>query len=345
MAGMDQADNKQSELDDAIKQIRDRTFNPELRSLVSKITGESESQPLSKTELLRELRKLFYRAENIASYTEDALAVIDEFNDREASITPEEFNEKLKANGCLGFTLLCFNSEAMAYSDVLNFLPNKEPVFIGLHDPIVSKIGRNPNGMFLAAADAMNLLASCGANRIFSLPLSSGGHPSVIFLLLCKRETELAKIATFIAEEANPFVCLSDYIVYPDYSLTCGEPAASFLDKTELFFQMAANKGGDTGVFFSLKRTGSYDDILQRRFMLAALYAYLQKKLKGYAFFCRLRQDRFAVILRHDSISALNEAVLRHCEAAAADEQFYEREDISIEQAGGISLWLRKVFL
>jgi hypothetical protein len=48
-----------------VNRMRERTFTPELRSLVSKVTGGNKAVPLAPNEVLRGLHRLFYRVKNI----------------------------------------------------------------------------------------------------------------------------------------------------------------------------------------------------------------------------------------------------------------------------------------
>lgn len=324
-----------------LNKIRERIFNPELRSLVSRITDKSESEA-NKDEILDKLNRLLYRARNIPFYSDDVPILYKKLEQqKQASEEYEQIDALLKAKGCEGFALLCYDRGSMAYTPVVNTTASKK-IFIGLHDPVLGKIGRNTKGFFLSQGDGEAIVSGKGF-RIFAAPDSEGGHPAAVFLLLCGSDLQLSEISHFVREELKPFDILSGFIRYPNYRSVCGEPADVLLNKTELFFRMAVNRGANVGVFFGIKRKGTYDDMRHNRFMLSSLYTVFQNKMKGYAFFCRLRLDRFALLVRHDSMAVIDTLLEKY--EIAKEEPFYCREDIPLERSGGISLWLRKIFL
>ncbi len=328
------------ERSDALKKIRERTFNPEFRRLFSMVAGTKDEDDDRKKErqknLTERLNTLLARAENIPDYTGSwkHIKTLVSAYDENISFSPaDDLNELLKAKGFYGFTLLLWNRNLSEMTAALNTMPGKSGTVLGLNDLLLSKIGMNPKGMFLSGTDAQSLAGNNSESRIFALPEGSG-HPLSVLLVYCPVKTEFKNAAAEIAA-VKPFQVLAEKLYYPDLSAAGSVPELS--RKAGFFFRMAVNRGACGWAVCSLsgKKAGFSDKIIMDRFILSSMYEKIKKQLSGRAFFFRCRFDRFGVLFTPES-----EADVRSL--LADTEDFSDTEFFAADRSDSMGLFIRK---
>lgn len=326
---------------DALKKIRERTFNPEFRRLFSMVSGTKDEEDDGRRKerqknLSERLNALLARAENIPDYTGSWKHIKDlvfSYEENFSFSPADDLNDLLKAKGFYGFTLLLWNRELSEMTAVLNTMPGKANTVLGLNDLLLTKTGLNRKGMFLSGTDAMSLTGTDSRTRVFALPEGSG-HPLSVLLVYCPAETQLNNAAAEIAE-LKPFQVLAEKLFYPDLSVSGSVP--DLIRKAGFFFRMAVNKGACGGAVCSLSAEKALfsERIVTDRFIFSSLYEKMKNRLSGRAFFFRCRFDRFGVFYTRESEGDVRSLL-------AETEDISDMEFFSADRADSMGLFIRK---
>ena len=182
MSGPHCAENKLPD-EQAVNILRERTFNEELRTLVTRVTRRDEKAfsgsektdlpGASSNDMLRMFHRLFYRVRNI-HWKGDATPLADPLENIHCDELSAEKNRKhiediLQRNSCHGFSILKYDFSAKAYCSLFNSMENIDggELYIGLHDPLLGLVTRNGQGIFLSEAEKYD--GTPVGHRFFSL--------------------------------------------------------------------------------------------------------------------------------------------------------------------------------
>lgn len=320
---------------DALNRARSRIFNPELNNLIRKVTdktghSERETEALSGDDLLRRFHELFYRAKNITWYTPACPSGIEKVS-REI-MTNSEIDALLEDKGCRGFAVLCYDYQMKGFLPVIHTIAYSEQLCIGLHDPLLAKIGEAPNGLIVhdkQITETMDVPGKYGVYMLSGLKQTQR-FPSEIFMTICEEDTDVSELAVFVRDKLSEALYAQGQLVFPDYVPFCGDKFERIVEKAEVFLRMALNNGASTFVIIGVLSENKSDDVITDSIlMLPLVYARLREALRGKAFFLRLVSDCFFVMVKPDVETELREALYK---SANSKEGHYYMEKFDFDE-------------
>ncbi len=187
-------DSREAPMEEGTNLLREKTFTPELRELVSRISNNEDSGPgtiddagniapgRGPNELLRDLHQLFYEvkfSEGIDN-TPPSIRQIRQILEAEDSETIEAMNDILISlvPGYDGFAVFRLDTDAGAYVPVMQNHGNEliNGLSVGLHDRLFGEL-QKPE-IVVSASESEGALA----NGMLSRYLSDNGGKSVTFV-------------------------------------------------------------------------------------------------------------------------------------------------------------------
>jgi hypothetical protein len=323
--------------------LRDKTFNPELRDLLSKINAresapaiDDDPESLSEEELISRFHLLFYHVAHMRARREvDSGLDFSSLSKLSREELANSIRENLDSLGIHSYCILGFHLRKKCFIPVINTINDLDiySLYFDVHDKLYEALRERPEGMFVTRADvrADETLAS----RFTFMQGDSWAVYCTTFHNLYA--PLLREPASLVAREYQDKSLSPVLMIWYRHGAPDGDardlaasirarlsPALLLYARNEIYHQCSLSMGTVKHSYFMLEYMQKAFTLLKRaacfqldilRFdpesyhLCAYLFSMLHARLSGNSMICRLDRSRIIVTTAADDIQVLQKAV------------------------------------